>query len=172
MHSSDVQYQLPSTMRILEPSPSLNAVGLIFNSSATVLLIPSFIDFGLGPDVVSASLGNLGVEEVVGIEAMVSMQLNLPLHFLIQIALQIPDNFAIGRQECLDRCGLSRGTQKTTQRQPRVSGNALPSSETSSAASAASTPASSASSSAPPAASTPAQKRDSAWTPVQLRKRD
>lgn len=29
-------------------------------------------DFGLPPDIVAASLGNLGVEEVVGIEALVS----------------------------------------------------------------------------------------------------
>ena len=93
-------------------------------------------DFGLPPDVVAASLGNLGVEEVVSIEAM------------------LPDNFAIGRDECLSRCGLTRGPQPTTQRQPRVSGNALPSGSASSAAATASV-----------------QKRD-AYVPVQIRKRD
>ncbi|KIP10703.1 hypothetical protein PHLGIDRAFT_115256 [Phlebiopsis gigantea 11061_1 CR5-6] len=63
---------------------------------------------GLPPDVVAASLGNLGVEDVVGIEAA------------------LPDNFALGRDECLQRCGLTRGPQPSTQRQPRVAGNALP----------------------------------------------
>lgn len=95
---------------------------------------------GLPPDVVAASLGNLGVEEVVGLEAM------------------LPDNFALGRDECLQRCGLTRGTQPSTQRQPRVSGNALPA-ETSSAASSAS-----ATSSAAP------HKRE--FVPVQLRQRN
>ncbi|KAI0750705.1 RmlC-like cupin [Daedaleopsis nitida] len=60
--------------------------------------------FGLPSDVVAASLGDIGVEEVVGIEHM------------------IPDNIALGRQECLDRCGLKRGTQPTNQLQPPVSG--------------------------------------------------
>ena len=77
--------------------------------------------------------------------------------------VQLPDNFALGRDECLQRCGITRGTQPTTQRQPRVSANALPS-VTSSAASAAST-ASSTATPVPP-------KRDNAWTPVQLRQRD
>ncbi|KAI9001036.1 RmlC-like cupin [Trametes punicea] len=64
--------------------------------------------FGLPPDVVAASLGDIGVQEVAGIEAM------------------IPDNFALGTQECLDRCGIRRGEQPTTQRQPRNANNALP----------------------------------------------
>ncbi|KAI0349412.1 RmlC-like cupin [Trametes cingulata] len=64
--------------------------------------------FGLPPDVVAASLGDLGVQEVAGIESM------------------IPDNIALGTQECLDRCGISRGDQPTTQRQPRNANNALP----------------------------------------------
>ncbi|KAL7282395.1 RmlC-like cupin [Trametes coccinea BRFM310] len=64
--------------------------------------------FGLPPDVVAASLGDLGVQEVAGIEAM------------------IPDSFALGTQECLDRCGIHRGQQPTTQRQPRNANNALP----------------------------------------------
>ena len=40
---------------------------------------------------------------------------------------QIPDTFALGRQECLDRCGIKREGQTTNQLQPRVSANALPS---------------------------------------------
>ena len=39
----------------------------------------------------------------------------------------IPNNIAVGTDECLKRCGLTRpATQPTSQRQPRVSGNALP----------------------------------------------
>ena len=39
---------------------------------------------------------------------------------------QIPDNFALGRQECLDRCGIKREGQLSKQRQSRVPANALP----------------------------------------------
>ncbi|KAI0081748.1 RmlC-like cupin [Panus rudis PR-1116 ss-1] len=65
--------------------------------------------FGLPPAFVAASLGDVGVEEVVGLEAA------------------IPDNIALGTDECLKKCGITRGQQPTTQRQPRVAGNALPS---------------------------------------------
>ena len=51
----------------------------------------------------------------------------LHTRLLNQRYFQIPDNFALGRQECLDRCGIKRQGQKSTQRQPRVSANALPS---------------------------------------------
>ncbi|KAI1795208.1 RmlC-like cupin [Ganoderma leucocontextum] len=64
--------------------------------------------FGLPPDVVGASLGGLGVEYVAGLESM------------------IPDNVALGRQECLDRCKIKRENQPTSQREPRNSNNALP----------------------------------------------
>ncbi|KAJ7036687.1 hypothetical protein C8F04DRAFT_1036217 [Mycena alexandri] len=67
---------------------------------------------GLPPDIVGATLGDLGVEEVQGLES------------------QIPDNVAIGTDACLKRCGITRPTQPTLQRQPRVSGNAFPSSGT------------------------------------------
>jgi len=63
--------------------------------------------FGLPPAVVGAAL-NIGVQEVVDIEAW------------------IPDNVALGVDECLKRCGIKRTQQPTTQRQPRVAGNALP----------------------------------------------
>lgn len=66
--------------------------------------------FGLPPDVVGASLGDVGVQEVAS------------------LALGIPDNLALGVQSCLDTCNLKRGTQPTDQLQPRVSGNALPTS--------------------------------------------
>ncbi|CAK5269003.1 unnamed protein product [Mycena citricolor] len=65
--------------------------------------------FGLAPDVVSATLGDIGVEIVAGLDA------------------QIPDNVIAGTAECLKRCGITRPAQGTTQRQPRVSGNAFPS---------------------------------------------
>ena len=87
----------------------------------------------------------------------------------MNIEAGLPDNFAIGRDECLQRCGLSRGTQPTTQRQPRVSGNALPDNSTSSDAPSATD--SSSSSWASSAAPTPTPlKRE--YVPVQVRKRD
>ncbi|OCH89623.1 RmlC-like cupin [Obba rivulosa] len=66
--------------------------------------------FGLPPDVVSATLGDIGVQNVANLES------------------KIPDNVIFGTQECLQRCGLN-GTdnQPTLQRQPRVAANALPS---------------------------------------------
>ncbi|TDL25323.1 RmlC-like cupin [Rickenella mellea] len=65
--------------------------------------------FGLPPDVVGATLGGLGVEEVAGLEA------------------KIPNNVAYGTDECLKRCGLTRpDPQLTSQRQPRNDGNVLP----------------------------------------------
>ncbi|KAJ7091491.1 RmlC-like cupin domain-containing protein, partial [Mycena belliarum] len=65
--------------------------------------------FGLPPDVVGIAMGDLGVEQVKGLEAM------------------IPDNIAEGTDECLRRCGLARSpAQPTAQHQPRISGNAFP----------------------------------------------
>ncbi|KAK6996814.1 RmlC-like cupin [Favolaschia claudopus] len=63
---------------------------------------------GLPPDIVGATLGDLGVEQVAGLES------------------EIPDNVALGPDACLKRCGLKRPEQPTLQRQPRVSGNAFP----------------------------------------------
>ncbi|KIP11055.1 hypothetical protein PHLGIDRAFT_173935 [Phlebiopsis gigantea 11061_1 CR5-6] len=65
--------------------------------------------FGLPPAIVDATLGGIGVEQVAGLES------------------KIPDNIALGSDECLQRCGISRGNQPTNQRQARVSANALPS---------------------------------------------
>jgi oxalate decarboxylase/phosphoglucose isomerase-like protein (cupin superfamily) len=65
--------------------------------------------FGLPPDIVGASLGGIGVQEVAGLEA------------------KIPDNIIFGIEECLQRCNIQLPNQTTNQRQPRVSGNALPS---------------------------------------------
>ncbi|KAJ7931674.1 RmlC-like cupin [Mycena leptocephala] len=65
--------------------------------------------FGLPIDIIEATMGGLGVQEVEGLEA------------------KIPDNVAVGTDECLKRCGLVRPpTQPTMQHQPRVSGNAFP----------------------------------------------
>jgi oxalate decarboxylase/phosphoglucose isomerase-like protein (cupin superfamily) len=69
--------------------------------------------FGLPVDVVAATLGEIGVEEVVG------------------LAQGIPDSFALGIQQCLDTCKITRGTQPTSQLQPRVSSNAFPSNSSS-----------------------------------------
>jgi len=64
--------------------------------------------FGLGPEVVAASLGDIGVKEVTN------------------IAKGIPDSMAIGVDKCLTKCGLKRGQQTIKQQQPRVDGNAFP----------------------------------------------
>ena len=67
--------------------------------------------FGLPPDIVGATLNGLGVEEVYGLESI------------------IPDNVALGTEDCLKRCGITRPeTPTTAQRQPRVAGNAFPAS--------------------------------------------
>ncbi len=55
-------------------------------------------------------MGGLSEEQVAGLAAM------------------IPDNIALGVQQCRQQCGLtSDPVQPTAQQQPRVSGNALPS---------------------------------------------
>ncbi|KAF7356421.1 Cupin type-1 domain-containing protein [Mycena venus] len=65
--------------------------------------------FGLPVDIVAATMGGLGVQEVEGLEA------------------KIPDNIAAGTDACLKRCGLHRPpAQPTAQHQPRVPGNAFP----------------------------------------------
>ena len=51
-------------------------------------------------------MGGLGVEEIYGLESL------------------IPDNVALGTEECLKRCGITRGDQPNAQRQPRVAANA------------------------------------------------
>ncbi|KAJ7776637.1 hypothetical protein DFH07DRAFT_951769 [Mycena maculata] len=76
------------------------------------LQIAQRCNFGLSPDIVAATLGDIGLEEVLGLEDI------------------IPDNVAIGTDECLKRCNITRPTQPTTQLQPTVSGNAFPSSVT------------------------------------------
>jgi len=65
--------------------------------------------FGLPPDIVGASLGGLGVQEVANLENY------------------IPDNVILGVDECLQRCNIQRTPQNNAQRQPRVSANAFPS---------------------------------------------
>ncbi|KAJ7183538.1 RmlC-like cupin [Mycena filopes] len=79
-----------------------------FNSEDPGVLQIAQRFLGLPPDIVGATLGDLGVEVVKGLEA------------------QIPDNVAIGTDACLKRCGLSRPSQPTLQHQSRVSGNAFP----------------------------------------------
>ncbi|KAJ7180840.1 RmlC-like cupin [Mycena filopes] len=65
--------------------------------------------FGLPIDIIDATMGGLGVQVVEG------------------LADKIPDNIAVGTDECLKRCGLVRPpAQPTAQHQPRVSGNAFP----------------------------------------------
>jgi len=65
--------------------------------------------FGLPPDIVDASLGGIGVMEVAGLADL------------------IPDNIILGLDECVKRCGITRGQDLFKQQQPRVQANALPS---------------------------------------------
>lgn len=65
--------------------------------------------FGLPPDIVGAALGGLTPEEIAEIET------------------KIPNNIALGSEECLKRCGITRpALQLTSQQQGRNPGNALP----------------------------------------------
>jgi len=64
--------------------------------------------FGIQPDVVDVTLGDIGPDEAV------------------RIAKSIPDTFAIGVQSCLDKCKIQRGDQPKSQQQPRGGGNEFP----------------------------------------------
>ncbi|KAJ7082919.1 RmlC-like cupin domain-containing protein [Mycena belliarum] len=86
-----------------------------FNSEDPGVLQIAQRFLGLSPDIVAATLGDIGVEEVMGLDAI------------------IPDSIALGTDECLKRCGITRTSQPTLQRQPRVSGNAFPTGVTASA---------------------------------------
>lgn len=89
---------------------------------------PFLLVFGLPPDVVAATLGDIGIEEVVDIAVGVSPNRSFLASLLDTNVVfpQIPDNLAIGVDRCLQQCNLKRGNQTTTQLQPRVSGNAFP----------------------------------------------
>jgi len=64
--------------------------------------------FGLPTDVVAATLGDVGIQDVV------------------KLATGLPDNLAIGVDRCLQKCNLQRGDQTKNQQQPRIDGNAFP----------------------------------------------
>ncbi|KAJ7117746.1 RmlC-like cupin domain-containing protein, partial [Mycena epipterygia] len=55
--------------------------------------------FGLPPDIVQAALGDIGIQEFE------------------DLASKIPDDIAIGTDECLKACGLTRPVQPTAQQQ-------------------------------------------------------
>jgi oxalate decarboxylase/phosphoglucose isomerase-like protein (cupin superfamily) len=63
--------------------------------------------FGLPPNVTQATLGDIGLQEVNN------------------LATGIPDSMAIGIDQCLQKCNLTRGNQTTGQQQPRNPDNAL-----------------------------------------------
>lgn len=63
--------------------------------------------FGLPPGVTQATLADIGLQEVDN------------------LATGIPDNMAIGMDQCLQKCGLTRGNQTMKQQQPRNADNAL-----------------------------------------------
>jgi oxalate decarboxylase/phosphoglucose isomerase-like protein (cupin superfamily) len=64
--------------------------------------------FGIPPNITDATLGDVGLDEVV------------------RIAKSVPDSFALGVQTCLQKCNIQRGDQPKTQQQPRVLGNGFP----------------------------------------------
>ncbi|KAJ7046443.1 RmlC-like cupin [Mycena alexandri] len=79
-----------------------------FNNEDPGVLQVAHRFFGLPIDIVGATLGDIGIQEVDG------------------LAHLIPDNVAVGTDECLKRCGLARpAAQPTTQQQPRLAGNAF-----------------------------------------------
>ncbi|KAJ6520810.1 RmlC-like cupin domain-containing protein [Mycena vulgaris] len=94
-------------------SPAMFVAG--FNSEDPGALQVAQRLFGLSPDIVAATLGDIGVEAVMGLEAL------------------IPDSVSSGTDACLKRCNLSREPQPTLQHQTRVAGNAFPSGVTASA---------------------------------------
>jgi len=65
--------------------------------------------FGLPPNVTQATLGDIGLQQVNN------------------ISLGVPDNMAIGVDQCLQKCNitLTRGKQPTEQQQPRTPDNMI-----------------------------------------------
>ncbi|KAF7334305.1 RmlC-like cupin [Mycena sanguinolenta] len=92
--------------------PALFVSGLNSEDPGALQIAQRFL--GLPPDIVAATLGDIGIEEVMGLNDL------------------IPDSVALGTDECLQRCGITRTSQPTTQQQTRVSGNAFPSGVTAS----------------------------------------
>ncbi|KAF9649044.1 RmlC-like cupin, partial [Thelephora ganbajun] len=77
--------------------------------------------FGIQPAVVDATLGDVGLDEVVRIAQSVStaLSIKLKLKLLTHVPIQIPDTFALGVQSCLDKCKIQRGgDQPKKQQQP------------------------------------------------------
>lgn len=82
--------------------------------------------FGLPPNVTQATLGDIGLQEVNDLSTGVCIR-NLPsCGRTLTNSMQVPDNMAIGVDQCLQMCGLTRGNQTMEQQQPRTPDNALP----------------------------------------------
>jgi len=64
--------------------------------------------FGLPPNITQATMGDIGLQEVD------------------DLSNGIPDSMALGVDQCLQKCGLTRGNQTMGQQQPRTPDNALP----------------------------------------------
>jgi oxalate decarboxylase/phosphoglucose isomerase-like protein (cupin superfamily) len=90
----------------LECQPTIFVAAFDHEDPGTLAIAQRF--FGLPPDIIAASLDSIGVTEIADIEA------------------KLPNNAAEGTVDCLKRCGITKVNQPTTQRQPRVAGNALP----------------------------------------------
>ncbi|KAJ7691527.1 hypothetical protein B0H17DRAFT_1200947 [Mycena rosella] len=98
--ATEVNFNVNDTLR----------TGLLTENGARFIVNELPPVLGFPADVVSASLGNLGVQEVEGL-------------------MHLVPNIAVGTDEGLKRCGLARpDVQPKTHQQPRVSGNAFPSS--------------------------------------------
>lgn len=80
--------------------------------------------FGLPLNVTQATLGDIGLQEVDNLSTGVGGRRTRSGASLTNF-LQVPDSMAIGIDMCLQKCGLTRGNQTTSQQQPRNADNAL-----------------------------------------------
>jgi hypothetical protein len=90
-------------------------------------LISLILDFGLPLDIVAAALDSLDIVQIAMLESQVSNGICIGILLPSFSISQIPNNVAQGTADCLARCGISAVNQPTTQRQPRLPSNALPS---------------------------------------------
>ena len=110
-----------------DPGTSQIAQRCEFYSFVIFLLADNFPPvFGLPPDIVQATLGDIGLEEVTNLTTTVRFLWTQHLRNPLISVLQTPDSMAIGVDRCLKKCGLTRGEQTTKQQQPRNAENALP----------------------------------------------
>ena len=116
--------QLPSTMKTPESHQLLKDVRM--STAFTTTRLTFMQTLGFHPILLLPPLGVLAFKKLL----VLSPRYVLQTYSLVDkayIRKKIPDNIALGSDECLKRCNITRGEQPTKQRQPRVSANALPS---------------------------------------------